>query len=766
MDLFILLLTVLQLDQLICTNLHLLALVPLGVEKGSSKCLDKGEQLIPAAQIAADGINSNPGLLENFTLEIVPAGTDQCSEPSIARALGSFVKFTPNKRLNIVGIIGLVCPSALLGLSNIASLPNVDILQISSSTTPPSIVSSIRSDTIGRLYQIAPSLLFYNDVVVALMKRNSWRKISVIRHTESISVEHDHLANDFQNKIKAASELNISVYSETPSGLNRFVQEVKLSGVRIVYASVIDSEARELICLSYLNNVLWPHYLWIFHDHSLDNLIQNTTDCSMETMQMALEGVTLLHHQISSDNNTKIGHVNYTYGEYRTMYSERLKNVTSQSVCNKESQILSANALHDSVIAFAYAFNRSLLENNVGCLGTIGDEGCETTESVNANLQLTNFSGAGGEISFDNVTHELVVKSRVTIHQVSKGVLSTLAQFDGEITESGSNPLNISYTFETRIIRLPLSLPAITLVVIGLCSIVTLITLIFFITYRNSLDIKATSPLLSYIILFSCFLLYISVGATAVRHGFASGRTYASLCAGEQFFFVLGVQIIFATLFVRLLRVARIFFKYTPIGKAWSDKFLALYIAAKTLVAFSLLVVWVAIDDFSAEERKDFLPNNSPPHFTSHLSCAAEKQPVFLTLVWIYTGIIMVLVLFLAIKTRKISIDIFKDTKSVNAFIFCSVGVFALFIPLSYITASFTGTTALIFSYLFQVTSVIVVAMACISLLFLPKIYLSLFTVSKPHSKSVGTSGVVVTNRGFVQSRTSAVILSISNHLS
>lgn len=207
---------------------------------------------------------------------------------------------------------------------------------------------------------------------------------------------------------------------------------------------------------------------------------------------------------------------------------------------------------------------------------------------------------------------------------------------------------------------------------------------------------------------------------------------------------MLGVQIIYATLFVRLLRVARIFFKYTPIGKAWSDKFLALYITAATLVSLSLLVIWVAVDDFSVGERKEFLPNASPPHSTNHLSCAAKKDHVFYTLLWVYTGIIMLLVLFLAVKTRKISIDIYKDTKSVNTFIFCSVGVCALFVPLSHITASFTGTTALICSYLFQVASVIVVAVACISLLFLPKIYLSLFTVSRPHSKALSTSGVVI----------------------
>lgn len=56
--------------------------------------------------------------------------------------------------------------------------------------------------------------------------------------------------------------------------------------------------------------------------------------------------------------------------------------------------MLSANALHDSVIEFAYALNKSLPETESGSLG------CNVTDSIHSYLQLVNFSGAGDEISF------------------------------------------------------------------------------------------------------------------------------------------------------------------------------------------------------------------------------------------------------------------------------------------------------------------------------------------------------------------------------
>ena len=760
----ILLASVLRVAQA-ATNLTLLALVPLGnMDLNVTNCLDLGEELVLAAKIAAQGINDNPNILAGYNLQIVEADTDQCSSQSIATALGSFVNFTTNKELNVVGIIGLVCPSALLALSPIASLSTVNILHITSSTASPNIVANSRKGKIGTLYQVAPSSTVFNKAVVALMKNESWASISVIRRTDSVNMEHDYIGSDFQKKIGMESGLDIAVYSETASGLARFVQNIQRSGKRIIYSSVINTEAQELLCKAYLTNVTWPNYLWIFHDYSIEDLLQAATnECSILEMQEALEGVLLIHHDIDSDSSRGIDYVNYTYGEYSTLYSEKLQDITSQPTCNKEPQILSANALHDSVLAFADALNRSLdMETNnshLSCLGNL--EVCEATTKVNTNLQRVSFSGAGGDISFNDETHELIANSKVNIYQVENGELSLLARFDGMFIQFATS-LNISYTFDSIIVRLPLALPIITLVLVVLCIIATIFTFIFFIHYRNSPDIKATSPLISYIILFSCFLLYASVLATAMRYGFATGQLYAQLCASEQFFFTVGVQLIFASLCVRLLRVSRIFFKYTPIGVGWSDKVLALYIGAIVLVTVFCMIVWLAIGEFSVGESVDFIPNGDPPHFEVELSCKAMRQPLFLSLVLGYTGLFMVLVLILAIKTRKVSIDVFKDTKSVNIFVFCSVGILALFVPLSYITETLTGKITLILSYLFRVTSGLVVAISCVSLLFIPKIYLALFPSSRPRSKSVGNrsssfcrSGEIQTSLSVKHSKTS-----------
>lgn len=735
-------------DRSSTTTLHLLALVPMGIAaENSSNCLDFGEQMLPAAEIAAEKINDNPEFFNNSSirLEIIKAGLNRCLDPSIATSLASLVRASnhTNTGFNIVGIIGLVCPSSLLSLSPIASLPGFKKLHISSSTTPPEILNTSRIGDVGLLYQIAPSTSAFNEAVVALMKTMSWRNISLIRHTDiySVSVEHDQFASDFNARIIAEEEekLSITLNSETGSGISQFVQDVKLSGVRIVYTSVTLSEARELLCQSYSEQVMWPNYLWIFYDHSLKELLHATTDCSLHTMEKAVEGILLLYHDVSSDEDREIDFTGYTYGEYLDLYTAKLAKSTTRPVCNKEPQILSANALHDSVLAFAYALNTTLRDSEVGCLGELG---CNATDTLNSHIQSANFAGAGGKIAFDDATHELTANARVNIYQVLGGVLSFLTQFNGSepVTINTSSRIsNFSYTFSATVIRIPILLPVLTLAGDVLIFAVAIIIFILFIHYRESPDIKATSPLLSYIILFSCVLLLVAVGGTAIRSIVTNSHAYAALCASEQVFFALGVQLIFATLCIRLLRVSRIFFNFDPVGQAWSDRYLAGYVGISALITVFLVIIWLSLDDFTTREDMVFLPDASPPHYSVTISCSAERMPIFISLIFGYIAIFVVVAIVLAIKTRKVHIDVFRDTKSVNGFIFCSAGILSLLVTLSFITANIKGLTYMIISYLFLVTSLMGVAVACLCFLFIPKIHLARTLPTRPRTKSSGS---------------------------
>ena len=735
-----------QHGQVACTNhqgketLHLLAMVPLdSTRSDETHCLDMGEELIPAANIAAQRINNMSDILPNFSLEIIPAKTDLCSDPSIAEALASFVNYTANPNLRVVGIIGLVCPSALLALSPIASLSTIDILQITSSTSPPNLVTILREGNISRLYQTAPSVTAFNKAIISLMENNSWREISIIRHTESISTQHDFIAGDMVKRIDGHKGINISLYVETASGLDRIINAVKMRGVRIVYATVRDSDARELLCRAYRNDVSWPNYLWILHDHSLEHLLLNNSNCSQVTMQKALNGVVLLQHRVNTNSTRDIDIVDYTYGDFQRLYNESF--TSSQSpICNRKPHILSANAMHDSVLAFAQALNRSLPETDLSSY-SIGST--SATINIAENLKSVNFRGAGGDISFNAITHTLIADSGVDMYQIFSGKLQDLAYYNGtEITLKNTSALsNISHTFERRFVLLPLPLPVITLIVVGVCTILTTIVLILFIYYRKAPYIKATSPLFSYIILFSCFFLFISAALSAVQYGFTSDKTYGILCLCDQWFFAIGIQAIFATLFIRLLRVSRIFFNYNPVGKAWSDQVLTLCILAIVMGTVIIHIAWTVVEGPAFSKKEDFIYNGEPPYYNVELRCDTARNPIFISFAFAYPAVFMLGVLILAIKTRKVRIDSFKDTKTVNIFVFCSVGILALCIPISLILAESSGSTTMILSFVFREVAIITVAVTCVSLLFIPKIYLAKY-VKQIRTTSIGRNSL------------------------
>ena len=124
---------------------------------------------------------------------------------------------------------------------------------------------------------------------------------------------------------------------------------------KIIYVSSTAEEACELLCTAYNQSRLWPTCVWIFQNLKVEDFLQDTQGCDTVTMQEALENSILLQYRKDPKdlNSTLVSGQTYSDCEYQHEYQQRLRgNTTNQSVC--------ANALHDSVWAFALALNQSL----------------------------------------------------------------------------------------------------------------------------------------------------------------------------------------------------------------------------------------------------------------------------------------------------------------------------------------------------------------------------------------------------------------------
>jgi hypothetical protein len=391
------------------------------------------------------------------------------------------------------------------------------------------------------------------------------------------------------------------------------------------------------------------------------------------------------------------------------------------------------------VVAFALALNKS--QANGVNLTQYGRGVPMSTTAINNSLNMdVRFSGAGGMISFNTSTHELETRIGVNISQIKNSKLVPFARYNGSIAPLSGYHRNISDSFEQTIKRVHIALSATILAIAAILAVVGIIVLILFIYHWNAPDIKATSPILSITILLACYLLYLSAIFTAVRNSFTMGTIFAILCTLEWWTFIIGIQIIFATLFFRLLRVYRIFFHYQKVGKLWSDGGILIFIALVSSVSVILLILWTGIDTLRTVELEEFLSTGSSPRIDVYLDCESDYIGAWLGVIIGYNGLIMIAVLALAIMTRKVKIESFRDTKEVNAFVFTTVFVIVVFIPLSLILQG-TSDAALYSTFVLREVCLILVPIACKVFVFAPKIYYAHFDDPTRRKSSFATAG-------------------------
>ena len=685
-------------------TLRLLALMPLAETAGLPN-QSYYQVLDTAAQLAVDKINVSDDILAGYNLELVRANAETCNQRLVTEALGNFVRSVTDRDLNIVGVVGLLCSTVTQAVSPLAipERPEIDLLQISAGATSP-VFTNVKE--YPRLYRMIPSSAVYNDAVLALMTEFQWRRISVVQDTTL--VQHTTTADDFVRKVKGRSELNLVYLGDvTPTFPTSPIQSLVKKAARVIYASVTASEARGLLCESYWSGRRWPEFVWLFHDLSFEELMESTENCSNDTM--VLEGVFFLQYRQPNSSTTLVS--GQTYSEYYMELQEHIAGAEE----NRD-----ANALHDSIWAFALALNNSRLEE----LESQGSKSNVTTD-VERGLRTVNFSGALGDVVFNDKREVVTI---VDIFHVINGSLMNTGHY---------NPLSENITvhlpperiprddFEEQAIFISLSFTIVTFVVAILLFIFTTVILVCVIYYWNKPSIKATSPLLSLLILAGCYILYIGCFIAGVREYFDL-MYLGPLCQAQLWFCTIGLELIYSALFMRLLRIYRIFFfVFEKPGKLWSNQSMVAFTFIPVAGLILVMALWSAVDPiFTQYLPPDFEPTAQPPHYRVTVFCNVHSDQLVVWLsVILYgvNGVTVLAVAVLATLTRKVHLDCFKDTKQVNAFVFSTVICICIWLPYLLVFANFVPIPEV--AYVFSVFSFFVIPFLCKVFLFIPKIW-------------------------------------------
>ena len=682
-----------------CSILYLLNVVPYP-DSGMNAGWDRGLDLVPAGHLAAEQINNHSDFLSGYKLELIDIDPESCGRSTITNGVVNLYTelVTPilnNRSSCIVGITGLFCSMVTNTLVPIVSRPGVNYVKLAASTSPEHRYDPAFRD----VFHIIASSSVFNKAVVEIMRTFNWKRIGLIH--DALGFYFKTTSDDFAQSVASLSDIELIVqapietspqsthgrFSIISDSITSTFNIVNNQEVRISYWSVTVDESSFLLCEAFKRNYLWPGHVYILQERSVNDILKTDTSCTREQMIRAMEGVFLLQYRIYAENDVKL-YSGWTYKEYQQQYSEKLWEEAVNRT-DKVKENIYANSLYDQVWAFALALNNSLpnisLQNlsfdNYGIGKNFMDS---VSDIIKAELSRVDFQGATGRIMFDKSRS---IPSFVDIMQIQNGEeihVGVYDPFHKNITRQNFPNGIPGDTFQTIYVLLPLWLGGCILLIqiILLCLITTNTVLLLW--WREESEIKASGPILSISIMIGCNLLCVSPIVLAVKETFLVHNVtlLMFLCNLKQWSLSIGVDLIFATLLLRFLRLFHVFRSFHRTGKFLSDKYIFLYIILICSGKVVLLFLWTYLDTLHPEINREYIPSATPPHYQVSINCNSQNYVIWLIATFLYSGILVVFVVFMATQTRRIKKEYFKDTKKVNLFIFLVTIILATTLPL------------------------------------------------------------------------------------
>lgn len=715
-------------------KLHLLNILPFPDGRPDSGW-DRAYELIPAAQLAAEQI-SDSNFLQGYKLELVTVDSEACGISSINKGLvNTFAKvLDPKHSFNVVGLAGLFCSCVTNVLAPLFSLPNITYVQVAGSTTPVHRNSS----KFPWLVHLVSSSTVFNDAVLALMKTFRWRNISMIH--DSLGIFFRAVAQDFEDRDIFSTEFNLKANIPITANsitFNIFSRLVNLEArVILVVGSV--AESVRFMCLAYQQNARYPGYVYLFQSRSLADFTSNAdiTSCTRDQIKEVMEGVILFDYGLVAENTSKLVS-NMTYAEYYHKYLIRLSEMESSLNLTLNKDNVYANSMYDEVWAYALALKASLeeIEGVINLKNLSKEQNAQFAEITRSAFLNVSFQGASGFVKFDPNRED---NSEVRIYQVINASLELIGKYDKDLNDSVILLRDISPPSDTfeRVFRvLPSWLSLIFNIITSFCVVFTSLMLLFMIVYRNRPEVKASSLYLNLLIFSGCYFIFVAAEMRTVSRGYLipNDHLFTFVCNIEAWFGSVGMNLIFSTLLVRLLRIRQIFKAYGKVSKYWGDGYLVLGVLLLCSGGLITLVSWTVVDKIRKTTTEEYISEGNPPYFEIQSICSSTNLGIWLAAAFSYTGIIIAIVIFMAIQTRKIKLSNFKDTKKVNAYIFFTVVTLSILLPLWFVADRALEND--IVGHVTLTSAFVAVGLFCQLFIFVPRVYVTLRNIRREKLK-------------------------------
>ena len=698
------------------TNLQVMAVIPT-VYYGSdnAKLLPdwkKGEAILPGAHLAIKEINDLPDLLCGYRLEVIPVRVPQCD---LNEGIVHFVKELTSNDNNVIGIVGYFCHNIAQRLSQLAHSEALNTLQIlaTSSTGNRNVYSTSHDHP---QHSILPLRESTATVMVQLMQMLEWNKIAVISNHDLNFVVSKHAF------LKVAQKHGIQIVTQLET-YHSPLQELQTFGVKIIVAFVSQSEAVDILCNAYHNGFKWPDYAWIFTETSEPKTFN--FHCQVDAINNAI----FLHLTQANMNPQDILPSGLDYSAYYDDYLEELKKSSIELNIPLQSNPY-ANVLYDSIWAFSLAINKSLSvlnERNISLAHINKDTRNEIMDVLEDQLSQLSFQGTTSWLNFSHSA--AAVQTSVELLQLQNGQPVHIGLYGKSQNQLFLNKSVLgvvpSDTLNRVYVIYPTALTVILSFLIILCFALTTVSMCLFIYYHNEPAIKATSNTLSLCMFIGCYFLLTS----SLFHSITSGTIVYGrreslqtfICMFDTSITILGVDIILATVIAKTLRIYHIFKTFGKVSRVCSDQGLFIFISCIVSVKVVMLIVWACLDPAHVVDTEQFVSQNVPPFFRVVQECQSDHHniSIWLALLYGYSMILGLVMVLLAVLTRKIKRSNYKDSKKINILVAALILDVCTSLPLWIII--FRSVASTILSRLAYNIGTLIAAVLCQVILILPK---------------------------------------------
>ena len=588
------------------TPLYLLTLLPYpDLNDTLQPSWDEGPNIAPAVELAVELINSNASILPEYEIKLIH---DDSGCQIVSRTYVSFVRGVMSESSRRpVGILGPGCSTASLRTSPLNGRDAIALINVHLSGT---LLLSNRTKYPNSFGPLGSTYVYVNTTL-ALIKKNRWKRIAALfdESRTFFSSTFEALETDIR---RTESEI---AFSSAIYKTNFPLKPIRDSLIRIITVFAGPEFARQIMCLAFHEDMLYPAYQWILFGREISEFVENGDtefyyegeryNCSEEIMlTTALRGHVLVNYNLKQSNGSVTTESGLSYDEYLQMYQEKVDRHNRLKESNITVNIFATLAF-DGVWALALALNESGFNLSDYQYGKPN-----MTDVIREHMYQLDFEGVSGPMKFDRHTG-FVIRS-ANIFQVVNASEVLIAYLDdtGDLqSRLHTDFISDSFNSTTTTVKAPVA--AIFIVVTLALFFSIFAAHVTTVVYRSYHSLKASSVRLNHLIYIGCYificgtLLYELYKAIPQLTDKAAGRICHSLWA---WFLPISCTLIFGTITARTWRLYQIFINYLD-PRPVSNRMLSAFVF--TLLFFDVVIgsVWTAVDPLYVKVERNSVPS-------------------------------------------------------------------------------------------------------------------------------------------------------------